>query len=74
MRSPTRRARSSPTSPHTGEAAGLQVEFSGGIAAEEAEHGSESLGMIVAFFVLAITLGSLLAAGHAADHRGARRA
>ena len=47
----------------TGEDAGLQVEFSGGIAAEEAEHGSESLGMIVAFFVLAITLASLLAAG-----------
>ncbi|WP_028067192.1 MMPL family transporter [Solirubrobacter soli] len=47
----------------TGEAAGLQVEFSGGIAAEEGHHGSESLGMIVAFFVLAITLGSLLAAG-----------
>src|SRR6185436_12312794 len=48
---------------HTGESAGLQVEFSGGIAAEEAHHGSESMGMIVAFFVLAITLGSLLAAG-----------
>ncbi|MBE2318942.1 MMPL family transporter [Solirubrobacter sp. CPCC 204708] len=48
---------------HTGEAAGLQVEFSGGIAAEEAAHGSESLGMIVAFFVLAITMASLLAAG-----------
>ena len=47
----------------TGEDAGLQVEFSGGIAAEEGEHGSESLGMLVAFFVLAITLGSLLAAG-----------
>src|SRR4051812_25673507 len=47
----------------TGERAGLQVEFSGGIAAEEAEHGSESLGMIVAFFVLAITLASLVAAG-----------
>lgn len=47
----------------TGEQAGLQVEFSGGIAAEEAEHGSESLGMLVAFFVLAITMASLLAAG-----------
>ena len=46
-----------------GEDAGVQVEFSGGIAAEEAEHGSESLGMIVAFFVLAITLASLVAAG-----------
>src|SRR4029079_6193688 len=29
----------------------------------EAHHGSESLGMMVAFSVLAITLGSLLAAG-----------
>jgi len=32
----------------TGEQAGLQVEFSGGIAAEEAHHGSESMGMMVA--------------------------
>jgi RND superfamily putative drug exporter len=47
----------------TGEQAGLQVEFSGGIAAEEAEHGSESMGMLVAYLVLAITLASLLAAG-----------
>jgi putative drug exporter of the RND superfamily len=47
----------------TGEAAGLQVEFSGGIAAEEEEAGSESLGMMVAYLVLAITLASLLAAG-----------
>jgi RND superfamily putative drug exporter len=47
----------------TGEKAGLQVEFSGGIAAEEAHHGSESMGMMVAFLVLAITLASLLAAG-----------
>ncbi len=46
-----------------GEKDGLQVEFSGGIAAEEAEAGSESLGMVVAFFVLAITLTSLVAAG-----------
>ena len=57
----------------TGEAAGLQVEFSGGIAAEEAHHGSESMGMIVAFFVLAITLGVAAGRGHAADHRRVRR-
>ena len=62
-RSPRRRARSSPTIAATGEQAGLQVEFSGGIAAEEAEHGSESMGMMVAYLVLAITLASLLAAG-----------
>ena len=47
----------------TGEQAGLQVEFSGGIAAEQEAHGSESMGMIVAYLVLAITLASLLAAG-----------
>jgi RND superfamily putative drug exporter len=47
----------------TGEEAGLQVEFSGGIAAEEEAASSESLGMVVAYLVLAITLASLLAAG-----------
>ena len=45
------------------EEAGLQVEFGGGLVAEESEAGSESLGMMVGFLVLAITLGSLLAAG-----------
>jgi uncharacterized membrane protein YdfJ with MMPL/SSD domain len=45
------------------EDAGLQVEFGGGLV-DDAEHaGSEGAGMMVAYFVLAITLGSLLAAG-----------
>ena len=44
-------------------AAGMQVEFGGGIVTEESETSSESIGLIVAFVVLAITLGSLLAAG-----------
>jgi uncharacterized membrane protein YdfJ with MMPL/SSD domain len=42
---------------------GLQVEFGGGLVTEETETGSESLGMMVGFLVLAITLASLLAAG-----------
>jgi len=45
------------------ERAGMQVEYGGGIAADGSEANSESVGMIVAFLVLAITLGSLLAAG-----------
>jgi uncharacterized membrane protein YdfJ with MMPL/SSD domain len=45
------------------EAAGMQVEFGNGLVSEEAEAGSEKLGMMVAFFVLALTLGSLIAAG-----------
>jgi RND superfamily putative drug exporter len=44
-------------------AAGLDVEFGGGLITEEAEAGSESMGMMVGFLVLAITLGSLVAAG-----------
>jgi RND superfamily putative drug exporter len=44
-------------------AAGLDVEFGGGLVTEEAEAGSESMGMMVGFLVLAITLGSLVAAG-----------
>jgi RND superfamily putative drug exporter len=44
-------------------AAGLQVEFAGGIVTDAAEAGSEGIGMMVAYVVLAITLGSLLAAG-----------
>jgi RND superfamily putative drug exporter len=44
-------------------AAGLETEFGGGLITEEAEAGSESMGMMVGFLVLAITLGSLLAAG-----------
>jgi uncharacterized membrane protein YdfJ with MMPL/SSD domain len=43
--------------------AGMQVEFGGNIVTEESEAGSEGMGMMVGFLVLAITLGSLLAAG-----------
>jgi uncharacterized membrane protein YdfJ with MMPL/SSD domain len=43
--------------------AGMQVEFGGGIVTEESESNSEVIGMMVGFVVLAITLGSLLAAG-----------
>jgi putative drug exporter of the RND superfamily len=45
------------------EAAGIQVEFGGNLVTEEAEAGSESMGMLLAFVVLAITLSSLVAAG-----------
>jgi uncharacterized membrane protein YdfJ with MMPL/SSD domain len=44
------------------EKAGLQVEFGGNLVKEEEKH-SEGAGMMIAFVVLAITLGSLLAAG-----------
>jgi uncharacterized membrane protein YdfJ with MMPL/SSD domain len=44
-------------------AAGLQVEFSGGVVTDESETNTETIGMMVALVVLAITLGSLLAAG-----------
>src|SRR5262245_25543125 len=44
-------------------AAGMQVDFSGGLVTEESESNSEAIGMMVGFVVLAITLGSLLAAG-----------
>jgi uncharacterized membrane protein YdfJ with MMPL/SSD domain len=43
--------------------AGMQVEFGGGIVTETTEAGSEGAGMMVGYLVLAITLGSLLAAG-----------
>jgi RND superfamily putative drug exporter len=43
--------------------AGLQVEFGGGIVTDESESNSETIGMMVGFVLLAITLGSLLAAG-----------
>jgi putative drug exporter of the RND superfamily len=43
--------------------AGVQVEFGGGIVTEESKSNSESMGMMIGFVVLAITLGSLLAAG-----------
>jgi uncharacterized membrane protein YdfJ with MMPL/SSD domain len=45
------------------EEAGLQTEFGGGLVTDESHTNSESLGMMVGFLVLAITLGSLLAAG-----------
>jgi uncharacterized membrane protein YdfJ with MMPL/SSD domain len=45
------------------EKAGLQVEYGGGLVADEHKSTAESLGMMVGFLVLAITLGSLLAAG-----------
>ena len=43
--------------------AGLQVEFGGGIVTDESKSNSESMGMMIAFVVLVITFGSLLAAG-----------
>ena len=44
-------------------AARMQVEFGGGVVTEESESPAEKIGMMVGFLVLAITLGSLLAAG-----------
>jgi RND superfamily putative drug exporter len=44
-------------------AAGIEVDFGGGIVFDESETNSESAGIIIAFVVLSITLGSLLAAG-----------
>jgi RND superfamily putative drug exporter len=43
--------------------AGVQVEFGGGLVTDESTPNSESIGMMVGFVVLAITLSSLLAAG-----------
>jgi RND superfamily putative drug exporter len=43
--------------------AGLEVEFGGGLVTDESEAGSESAGIVIGFLVLAITLGSLVAAG-----------
>jgi putative drug exporter of the RND superfamily len=43
--------------------AGVQVEFGGGLVTETSESKAESMGMMIGFVVLAITLGSLLAAG-----------
>ena len=45
------------------EETGMQVEFGGGLVSDESEANSESIGMMLGFVVLAITLGSLLAAG-----------
>jgi RND superfamily putative drug exporter len=43
-------------------AAGMEVEFGGGLVTDESEAGSESAGIMIGFLVLAITLGSLVAA------------
>jgi RND superfamily putative drug exporter len=43
--------------------AGLQVEFGGGIVTDSSKSNSETFGLMIGFVVLAITLGSLLAAG-----------
>jgi putative drug exporter of the RND superfamily len=50
-------------SARSAEEAGLQVEFGGGLVTDESEAGSESAGVMIGFLVLAITLGSLVAAG-----------
>jgi uncharacterized membrane protein YdfJ with MMPL/SSD domain len=44
-------------------AAGMQVEFGGGLVTDETASTSETLGIMVGFLVLAMTLGSLVAAG-----------
>jgi RND superfamily putative drug exporter len=44
-------------------AAGMQVEFGGGLVTDETAASAESLGILIGFLVLAITLGSLVAAG-----------
>jgi len=43
--------------------AGMTVEFGGGVVTDESESHAEAVGMVVGFLVLAVTLGSLLAAG-----------
>jgi membrane protein YdfJ len=43
--------------------AGMQVEFGGGVVTDDSESPAEMVGLLVGFLVLAITLGSLLAAG-----------
>jgi uncharacterized membrane protein YdfJ with MMPL/SSD domain len=43
--------------------AGMQVEFGGGLVTDESKAHSEAIGIMVGFLVLAITLGSLVAAG-----------
>ena len=43
--------------------AGMQVEFGGGVVTDESESKAEMVGLMVGFLVLAMTLGSLLAAG-----------
>ena len=41
----------------------MQVEFGGGVVTEESQSKAEMVGLLVGFLVLAMTLGSLLAAG-----------
>ena len=41
----------------------MQVEFGGGLVTEEHKSTAEMLGIMVGFLVLAITLGSMVAAG-----------
>ena len=43
--------------------AGVQVEFGGNLVTEDEETNSEGAGLMIGFVILAITLGSLLAAG-----------
>jgi RND superfamily putative drug exporter len=43
--------------------AGMQVEFGGGVVTDDSESNAEKIGLMVGFLVLAITLGSLMAAG-----------
>ena len=45
------------------EAAGLGVEWSGGVVTTETESNAEKMGLMLGFVVLAITLASLLSAG-----------
>ena len=46
-----------------GQAAGMTVAFGGGVVAPPGSKSSEGLGILVAYLVLAITFGALLAAG-----------
>jgi RND superfamily putative drug exporter len=50
-------------SARAGQAAGMTVAFGGGIVAPPGAKSSEGLGILVAYLVLAITFGALLAAG-----------
>ena len=50
-------------SAESAKAAGMEVEFGGGLVTEEHKSTAEMLGIMVGFLVLAITLGSMVAAG-----------
>ncbi len=45
------------------EAAGITVAYGGGIVGQQTEKNSDAIGLMIAYLVLAITFGSLLAAG-----------